>query len=210
MVGNANSVNIKSSAAIRAAYHHGDLRHALVRAGVDALDSGTGAEDISLRALARAVGVSATAVYRHFPDRASLLAALAIAGLDRLAEAQAMAAGREIEPKAAFAATGAAYVRFAMAHPALFRLIWSSAPERDLLSIPVDASHPALTGLMRGIAAVLPDGADDDERRAAAISCWGLVHGMAMLALDRQIVLDDATIDRVVHGHARRAVGDQP
>ena len=69
------------------AYHHGDLRSALVEAGLRLLEART-ADDLSLREVARAVGVSATAVYRHFPDKGALMAALAGEGLARLAEAQ--------------------------------------------------------------------------------------------------------------------------
>jgi AcrR family transcriptional regulator len=197
-----NSVNIKDSAGNKGAYHHGDLRDALLRAGVATLDSGRSIDDLSLRGLARAVGVSATAVYRHFPDKAALLAALADAGLNRLGADQRTAARLAAPhgPLAAFAASGAAYVRFALAHPALFRLIWSSAPAGDLFAAPVEHCHPAMADLRSGIAAILPPDASAEAQRAAALSCWSLVHGLAMLALDRQIILDDATIDRVVAG----------
>lgn len=101
---------------------------------------------------------------------------------------------------AAFAASGAAYVRFALAHPALFRLIWSMAPAGDLFAAPVENSHPAMADLRSSIAAILPSQASAKAQRAAALSCWSLVHGLAMLALDQQIMLDDETIDRVVAG----------
>ncbi len=197
-----NSVNIKESPENKAAYHHGALRDALVRAGVAALDSGTSVDELSLRAVARSVGVSATAVYRHFPDKAALLAALAVAGLDRLGHDQRQAATLAAPhgALAAFAASGAAYVRFALAHPALFRLIWAAAPSGDLFTAALGDSHPAMADLRSAIAAILPPDATPEARRAAALSCWSLVHGLAMLALDRQIVLDDATIDRVVAG----------
>ena len=60
-------------------YHHGDLRSALIQAGLTVL-AGSDAEHLSLRELARSVGVSPTAVYRHFPDKNALLAALAESG----------------------------------------------------------------------------------------------------------------------------------
>lgn len=208
MTYNDNSVNIKPAPDGKESYHHGDLRAALVRAGVAALDTGTSVDTLSLRALARAVGVSATAVYRHFPDKAALLSALACEALDLLAQEQqraAFAAGPDA--LAAFSASGAAYVRFAMAHPALFRLIWATAPDRDLFEMPLDQCDNAMAGLRKGIDAVLPLGATPETRRAAALTCWGLVHGLAMLALDRQILLDDAMIDRVVAGLARNGLG---
>lgn len=203
MAHNGNSVNIDDNGANRGRYHHGALDRALIQAGIAALDSGVASDELSLRALARDVGVSATAVYRHFPDKAALLTALAHAGLDRMGERQAAAAARARDPVAAFAASGIAYVRFALDHPALFRLIWTTAPEGDLFAAPVGTSHPAMAALREGIAAILPPQASPAAQRAAALTCWGLVHGLAMLALDRQIVLDDATIVRIVEGLTR-------
>ena len=191
-----------NSAENRESYHHGDLRETLIRAGLDVFDSGARAEDVSLRALARSVGVSATAVYRHFPDKAALLAALALAGLDRMGamQAEAMVAARAAgaTPRQAFAASGGAYVRFALANPEIFRLIWQKAPEGDMLTAPPDHAHEAMLCLREGIASVLPENADSETRRINALKAWGLVHGLAMLALDKQIVLDDATIDGVL------------
>lgn len=203
MAANANSVNIAIDAeGPRIPYHHGDLRSALVAAGMVALD-GRPAEDLSLRALAREAGVSATAVYRHFPDKDALLGALALASLDRMGAAQAAAmaqTGAEQGAHAAFCASGAAYVRFAINHPNQFRLIWQMAPASDVLSEPLEQSHPAMQGLRRSVDAVLPTDASAEDRRALALRCWGLVHGLAMLALDRQVSLDDAMIDRVIEG----------
>lgn len=196
MTSDDNSVNIRSG------YHHGGLRAALIAAGLAALERGP-VEALSLRALARAANVSATAVYRHFPDKEALLAALAHAALDAMAAEQAAtvaAAGASATPLDAFRASGGAYVRFAIAHAEAFRLIWHIVPAGDVLAGPVDAAHPAMQGLRRAVDAVLPADASDGERRATALRCWALVHGLAMLALDRQIALDDAMIDRVIAG----------
>lgn len=198
---NANSVNIKTSA-----YHHGDLRSALIDVGMAALDCGQDVDGLSLRGLARTVGVSATAVYRHFPDKAALLDAMALAALDRMGQAQADAAAAVAPGEgavAAFSASGAAYVRFAIAHPAAFRLIWHCAPETDLLAAPIEHVHPAMQALRQSVAAILPADTSADDRRAAALQCWGLVHGLAMLALDRHATLDDAMLDRVMTRMAR-------
>ena len=107
------------------AYHHGDLRTALIDAGLGAIEL-RGSDDLSLRELARAVGVSATAVYRHFPHKKALMAALAEVGLERLAESQRRASVAAGGGEAGFKATGAAYVRFALANPGLFRLIFAT------------------------------------------------------------------------------------
>jgi AcrR family transcriptional regulator len=171
------------------AYHHGDLRAALVEAGMKHLESG-GEADISLRQLAREVGVSATAVYRHFPDKRALLAALAAEGFTLLGQAQRQASEAAGGGSEGFAATGRAYVRFALAHPALFRLTFTHA----------------------GIGAASGLGDDDASRmlqdyaaqfgganaQALALQAWSVAHGLAMLMLDGRVEPDDATIDAVI------------
>ena len=197
MTSNANSVNIKERD-----YHHGDLRAALLSAGMAALDAAP-MESLSLRALAREAGVSATAVYRHFPDKDALLAALALAALDRMGRDQQAAADAvpaSARAEAAFCATGAAYVRFAIQHPELFRLIWRTAPAGDVLSGPIESAQVAMQCLRRSVAAVLPADATPQQQRDLALRCWALVHGLAMLVLEGQVQLHDADIGRVIAG----------
>ena len=197
MASNANSVNIKERD-----YHHGDLRAALLSAGMAALDAAP-MESLSLRALAREAGVSATAVYRHFPDKDALLAALALAALDRMGRDQQAAADAvpaSAWAEAAFCATGAAYVRFAIQHPELFRLIWRTAPAGDVLSGPIESAQVAMQCLRRSVAAVLPADATPQQQRDLALRCWALVHGLAMLVLEGQVQLHDADIGRVIAG----------
>ncbi len=197
MTSNANSVNIKERD-----YHHGDLRAALLSAGMAALDAAP-IESLSLRALAREAGVSATAVYRHFPDKDALLGALALAALDRMGRDQQAAADAvpaSAGAETAFCATGAAYVRFAIQHPELFRLIWRTAPAGDVLSGPIESAEVAMQCLRRSVAAVLPADASSEQQRDLALRCWALVHGLAMLVLEGQVQMDDADIDRVIGG----------
>src|SRR3546814_6184773 len=92
------------------AYHHGDLRAAVIAAGLKRLAEDAGGE-LGLRALARDVGVSATALYRHFPDKEALLDALAAEGLRRLGALQAQAWLKAGGGRDGFKATGIAYVR---------------------------------------------------------------------------------------------------
>jgi AcrR family transcriptional regulator len=191
MTSNANSVNIKS-------YHHGDLRSAVVEEGLRLLKDRE-AEALSLREVARNVGVSATALYRHFPDRASLLAALANAGYAMLADEQRMAAQRVAVHggQRQFAALGQAYVRFAIAHPALFRLIFVNSPAHmHLRSVAPSGSAAAL--LEQCVAQMLGPDAPTEARFAVMLRAWSLVHGLSMLILDKQVMADDALIDQVV------------
>ena len=173
-------------------YHHGDLRAALVEVGLRLLAE-RDVEGISLREMARSVGVSATAVYRHFPDKAALLAALARAGLDLLAAAQHAASAAAGGGPAGFAATGRAYVRFALANPALFRLIFTSSA---MLQTSGDSEASRL--LRANAAAELPEGAGADAVEVEALSAWALVHGLAMLMLDGQIPADERMIECLV------------
>lgn len=172
-------------------YHHGDLHSALIEAGLRTLESSS-LDGLSLRQLAREVGVSATAVYRHFPDKAALLHALADAGLDRLGQFQLKAAEQAGEEQA-FAATGRAYVRWALANPALFRLIFSR-------SCPIGETvfGQSLAARLLQSSAKAASGEDEARAQQLVVQAWSLVHGLAMLMLDDQLPADDALIDQVI------------
>lgn len=189
-----NSVNIGR----RATYHHGDLRAALVEAGLAMLTEKP-VEEISLREIARRVGVSATAVYRHFPDKQALLSAMAHEGMEALGRAQRVAHEAAGGGGTGFAASGATYVRFAVENPALFRLVFASPPTVSLIDLAPEKMSTAMRGLRDDIARLLPPGLPEAEQRAAALHAWSLVHGLAMLILDGQIAYDAAEVERIIH-----------
>lgn len=191
----ANTVNIIPAAAKK--YHHGDLRDALIEAGMRMLESRK-SEDLGLREVAREVGVSATAVYRHFPDKQALLRAIATRGFALMGQLQAEAASGGAG-RAAFVAVGEAYVRFALSHPAVFRLMFSSAPPRDLFSMPLEDLSLPLRLLRGHVAATMPPGLGEAEQKIAAIRAWALVHGLAVLALDGMIPPDEKLISAVIN-----------
>jgi AcrR family transcriptional regulator len=181
----------------RQAYHHGDLKAALIKAGLRIIEDRT-LDDLSLREVARAVGVSATAVYRHFPDKHALLAALSEVGYAMLHETQMTAAKNASSEKAAFNATGYAYVRFALDNPGLFRLIFSAGHATDMFAAEFEKQDSAMN-MLRGYAEKLvPKGAPKTAAADFAVRAWSLVHGIAVLLLDKMIVLDDAAIRRIV------------
>ncbi len=182
-------ITVSTSKAVSRAYHHGDLRAALVEAGISALES-SAAETVSLRELARNVGVSPTAVYRHFPDKKALLAALAVAGISRLGEAQRIASEAAGGGPAGFAATGQAYVRFALAHSALFRLTFTHGQHSGPPTNGRDEASRLLLAYAQQLAG------PDAER--LALQAWSVAHGLAMLMLDGLLPPDDALIDRVL------------
>ena len=173
-------------------YHHGDLREALVEAAAAQIEAG---QPLSLREAARRAGVSATAVYRHFPDKQALEGAVAWAGLARLGAAQHTAYDAAGGGAAGFNATGVAYVRFALAHPSLFRLIF----RQPLGEAKMDSGDDAMTFLLANAAALAPSGVD---ARVFALQAWSVAHGLAMLMLDGAVPIDDALIARVVDAHA--------
>lgn len=182
-------------------YHHGNLRAALVEAGLAQLREGGSAEP-SLRELARRVGVSANATYRHFADKEALLTALAAEGFRQLAAAQLQAALAADEPVGRFFATGRAYVHFAREHPALFRLMFGRfalANRSEELEV---SAGLAYEGLRHGVAAALRLMPDSEDVTVAAMHAWSLVHGLSHLILDGQFAVlgqdEDAMIDRVL------------
>lgn len=179
-------------------YHHGDLRAALVSAGLRLLAT-RAADDLSLREVARAVGVSANAVYRHFPDKTALMTALAAEGLRELAEAQRAASEAAGGGEAGFSATGRAYVRFAIARPALFRLIFSSPASLNLLAEP-EGDVPDAMAFLRANAAAIA--AEEGDGGLLALHAWSLAHGLAMLMLDGQVAFQEAIIDAMFSSKA--------
>ena len=190
MSANDNTVNIESRP-----YHPGDLRAALIEEGLRLLVL-RDADALSLREVARGVGVSATSVYRHFPDKDALMTALALEGLKMLGTAQRLASEAAGGADAGFAATGRAYVRFALDHPALFRLIFTSpALTRDHASVVAEGSEAG--ALLLANAARIA-GASGGEAQVRAVQAWALVHGIAMLMLDGQIPVDMDLIDRAI------------
>src|SRR5215472_1507516 len=106
-------------------YHHGDLRHALIRAGLALLEE-AGAANLDLRKVARKAGVSHAAPYRHFADKQALVAAINEEGFQWLAE-RIQATLREVpaEPFEQLLGVALAYVRFAQEHPRLMREMFS-------------------------------------------------------------------------------------
>lgn len=183
-------VTVSTFTAKKSSYHHGDLRGALIEVGLKTLET-SDPGDISLRQMARDAGVSATAVYRHFPDKRALLGALAHAGLTMLGDEQRAASRTAGGGSAGFAATGRAYVRFALTHPGLFRLIFTHAGKADGPELRDD--NPAAV-LLRAHADMLGEG-DAAEARRIMVHGWAIAHGLAMLILDGHLPADEALIE---------------
>ena len=187
----------KKPSPTRSTFRHGDLRRALLDAGVAlAREGGPGA--IVLREATRRAGVVPNAAYRHFESRQALLEAVraaALAALARAIEAEIDAVQQLPEPRrrarAAFRGVGLGYLRFARQEPGLFRTAFAARPfdvheraAQDDAARGASGMDPfellchALDGLVQ--AGVLPAA----QRQGAEFMAWSAVHGMAMLQLD--------------------------
>lgn len=195
MAGNANSVNIKSGKD----YHHGDLRASALALGLEKLASQED-PDIGLRELARDLGVSATALYRHFPNKDSLLDSLALAALRKLGGWQADAGQKAGGGRDGFRAVGLAYVEWAQANPALFRLIFARTGRVDALMGEGHDLGEAFAQLRAGITEVVGQDAEPGKRLAAQLHAWSLVHGLAHLVIDGQVEYQPDLMKAVIDG----------
>jgi AcrR family transcriptional regulator len=159
------------------AYHHGDLRRTLLAAAVEAIGE-HGPAAISLRDLARRADVSHAAPAHHFGDKAGLLTAVAVEGFTLLAGAL-----RETgERTGSFLEIGAAYVGFAVEHPAHFAVMFR--PDLYHTDDPAVRDARAAAGAsLRGGLALLRDPGRAGDPAVAALAAWSMMHGLATLWL---------------------------
>ncbi len=184
----------KPHAKPRGDYHHGDLRQALIAAAAAAVDK-AGAETVSLAGLARALGVSQAAPFRHFADRDTLLRAVAEEGFT--AFTAALAAAGASTGKRRLHDMCRAYVAFALARPGLYRLMFASAvlvqaPANSVLLRVAEGSFQLLVNAIPGPAA---------RRPPKALRIWAGLHGVAMLS--QQGLLRDAPLAGLIADIAR-------
>mgnify|MGYP006168392301 FL=1 len=197
-VDNVNIMDVKNS---DRAYHHGDLRNALIDAGLTALET-QDAADLSLRALARSVGVSANAAYRHFADKDALLSALAAEGFRRFARDQAATGTHALNADQALA-SGLRYVQFAQRHPGLFRLMFGQFLHARNDSALQEAAMQSFAQLLAQSRPPRPDGRapsgpPDEATLLRALAKWSLVHGLSHLLLEGQLdILGQPTPERL-------------
>ncbi len=174
--------------AIRSAYHHGDLKSAVLLAAEEILER-DGLQAVTLREVARTVGVSHTAPKNHFGDLTGLLTELAAVGYGKFAVALARAVDSTPGDAAIrLRAMGSAYVAFARAHPKLFLLMFHSERldmKRPSLLAAIDESRQSLRTAVMSTAEARP--MNPVQVTAKATASWALVHGLAMLLLDGRL-----------------------
>jgi AcrR family transcriptional regulator len=192
-----------ASASDERRYHHGDLRSALLAHAARILRD-DGLEALTLRAVARAAGVSQTAPYRHFADRRALMGAIAADGFRELhrAMSQAMEQGGGRE---GFKGVASAYVRFAQANPALYRVMFGPevANTADLPEL-ASASRASLGFVQTGLEQLQAAGlVRPGDAAVMAVACWAALHGLVSLILDGQAETVTPDIDRLVEATAQ-------
>ncbi len=177
-------------------YHHGDLRRSLVEAALRAIER-HGVNELSLRAVGRSLGVSPGAPYRHFATKEDLLAAVAVEGyriwrrfLESRLDGTKDAVGR-------LRIAVEAYVIFAVAHPAAFRVMYApyatvqeSAPE--LVTVRAEG-HADMLGLIE--AAQKTGALRQGDPLHLALALWSTMHGLAVLLVEGQLGRYDRPVD---------------
>lgn len=171
-------------------YHHGDLRTALLNATIEMINQ-QGVEAITMRKLSEWIGVSRTAAYRHFSDKADLLTATAIEGFKQFTHALRTARLDDaVDEISQFKNMGQAYMFFAMKHAAYYRLMFSDnhVQQNDVLQ---NASTQAFTELFLMIEALQEKQLIKCEApKMQAIYTWSLMHGLSSLIIDNKLHSD--------------------
>jgi AcrR family transcriptional regulator len=203
----------QAGAATRSGYHHGDLEQALVAEALTQVRS-RGADAVSLRQVAHAVGVSPSAAYSHFPDKTALMTAVAGLGMAEL-DSRMVAAARSLPGDddrsaiARFRSAGEAYMRFASEEPHLFRHMFGPACEKRYADL-ADKEHESISYQ------VLCAGLDDLEARdllrpgvrdGLDLVAWTTVHGFASLVLDGFLAVEIG--EQLLDALSRLALSDR-
>jgi AcrR family transcriptional regulator len=179
-------------------YHHGNLKASLIEAGLLAL-ANTESDELSLRQLAKEVGVSANAAYRHFEDKDALLSAMATEGFRRFTLAQRGAVAGLPDAEERLKASGRAYVAFAQAHPALYRLMFQrlscAATHPELAMTAIDG----MSVLLEAASSLLQAPPDDERVRVAAAALWSLAHGLSALAQGGQLAVFGLPVGELIN-----------
>jgi len=175
---------------MKQAYHHGDLRNALVSEGLKLLEQ-NGNSDFTLRDLASQVGVSPAAPYSHFEDKDALLAAIATVGFGQLRDFLEKAIAGVADPSQRYVCMGEAYVQFGTDHPALYKLMFASEElpaKRALFPELQEAGEAAFRSLTDMLGGMQQSGflrAGDLDGFGFAV--WAHVHGLTSLIITGRV-----------------------
>lgn len=196
-------------------YHHGDLRRALLDEALRTIQT-HGVEHLTLRTVGARLGVSRSALYRHFADKQSLLATVGKEGFRMLRQAIVDAWERSGRGRIGFEAMGRAYVQFAVAHPSHYRVMFGgfieSAAKDDHFATEAKAAFQVLVDAL-----VEQQNAGDirrDDPVLMARFTWAVVHGTAMLVIDGQVpeaaqreAFEQYSVERIYESIRRETFG---
>jgi AcrR family transcriptional regulator len=180
-------------------YHHGDLRRALVQAAVRTIQS-HGIEGLTLRAVGEDLGVSRSALYRHYADKGALLAAVAADGFRTLHQSLTSAWEGAGKGRPGFDAMGVAYVHFALANPLHYRVMFGGGFELDFTD--ADLARDGATAFQVLVDAIVEQQRAGlvraDDPRLVADFVWAQVHGLAMLGIDGPLRKQGVDLDVLI------------
>lgn len=210
-------------AATKQAYHHGDLRSALLLAALEVI-SDIGPQGLTIREVARRAGVSHAAPYRHFEDKDEMILAIVEQGFALMqSTVQKEQSQAEDDPVNQFAATGLGYINFALQHPAYYRVMFSG----DLLSTTghVSLQHTSAEALQDMVSqieqcqtlGIVREG----DAVMQALTIWSTIHGYVSLVNDNRIghlvdienapdTIRDAVLAILFQGLGTAAIRDAP
>jgi AcrR family transcriptional regulator len=169
-------------------YHHGDLKNALIQAGI-AILSKEGVQGLSLRKVAKHAEVSHAAPYAHFADKQALIAAIAAEGYNRLYQQLITAKTQADDPLTRLVRIAFAYVQFAIDEPDHFRITFSGAVEAEQ-NYPeyVEQSKRCFALVVAVIADCQSHGIfAQRDTQLVAVSIWASIHGFVQLLLSNQL-----------------------
>jgi AcrR family transcriptional regulator len=194
---------VKAKIIKKKTYHHGDLKNALIQAGVEILAK-NGVSGLSLRKVALKAGVSHSAPYAHFVDKQALIAAISTEGFRQLYERVSSVTEKyKSQPRKQLIEVAWAYVQFAMDDPDRFKVMFSAVLEKEKEYPEFVAESQRNFQLVKMI--VETNQASGELRSGpselVALCAWGIVHGFVMLLLEGQIphaVLDQISLRKLL------------
>lgn len=193
----------------RDAYHHGDLPHAVMAAALDEMAGGDRFA-VNFNRIARQLGVSHAAIYRHFPTKQALIDALARSGFERLGDilGATLAERADASTRDRIRALARAFITFAVDQPMLLRLMFSgAAADRQRDPALKQAAHGTIGLLQAEVERAASEGwVEADEVYDVTRFFWAGMHGIATLRIEGQfdgMLADDAEFDRLVERSAR-------
>jgi AcrR family transcriptional regulator len=166
-------------------YHHGDLPRVMLAEAVRTIQR-RGVDALTLRGVGEKLGVSRTALYRHFANKEALLGAVAADGFRKLRKELFESWDGGGRGRAGFEAMGAAYVRFAVRHPSHYRVMFGGVLRSAEAALPPDDESTDAFGVLSGALIEMQRQGlvRVEDPHLLALFVWSVVHGVAMLALD--------------------------